>query len=160
MISNTAFMEQLNKYYAVWQEYNYVYEEWAKAHGLSVNSLLVLCAIHDGGDDCTQKKISRRWMIPKQTINMVFKDFERRGFVELFPMPEDKRNKVIRFTKAGKEYVDPIISELRKAELSAVEGIGVERMKQLNENMALFVELFGRAGDREAGLNKNILHLS
>ena len=35
-------MEELNKYYAVWQEYNYVYEEWAKAHGLSVNSLLSL----------------------------------------------------------------------------------------------------------------------
>lgn len=150
MISNNAFMEQLNKYYAVWQEYNYVYEEWAKAHGLSVNSLLVLCAIHDGGDDCTQKKISQRWLIPKQTINMVFKDFERRGFVKLFPLPEDKRNKVIRFTKAGKEYADSIISELRKVELFAVEEVGIERMKQLNENMALFVELFSKAGGRKS----------
>lgn len=150
MINNAAFIEQLNKYYAIWQEYNYVYEEWAKAHGLSVNSLLVLCAIHDGGDDCTQKKISQRWMIPKQTINMVFKDFERRGFVELFPLPEDKRNKVIRFTKAGKEYADTIISKLRKAELFAVEEIGIERMKQLNENMALFVKFFSKAGGRES----------
>lgn len=150
MISNAAFIEQLNQYYAVWQEYNYVYEEWAKAHGLSVNSLLVLCAIHDGGDDCTQKKISQRWLIPKQTINMVFKDFERRGFVELFPLPEDKRNKVIRFTKAGKEYADTIISKLRKAELFAVEEIGIERMKQLNENMALFVKFFSEAGGRES----------
>ena len=145
MMSNNAFMEQLNKYYVVWQEYNYVYEEWAKAHGLSVNSLLVLCAIHDGGDNCTQKKISQRWLIPKQTINMVFKDFERRGFVKQFPLPEDKRNKVIRFTKTGKEYADTIISELRKAELFAAEEIGIERMKQLNENMALFVELFSKA---------------
>lgn len=150
MISNNAFMEQLNKYYAVWQEYNYVYEEWAKAHGLSVNSLLVLCAIHDGGDDCTQKKISQRWLIPKQTINMVFKDFERRGFVKMFPLPEDKRNKVIRFTKTGKEYADTIISELRKVELFVVEEIGIERMKQLNENMALFVELFRKAGGRKS----------
>lgn len=150
MINSSTFMEQLNKYYAVWQEYNFVYEEWAKAHGLSVNSLLVLCAVHDGGDDCTQKKISQRWMIPKQTINMVLKDFERRGFVKLLPLPEDKRNKVIRFTKAGKEYADAIISELRKAELSVVEEIGVERMKQLNENMALFVELFSRAGGKKS----------
>lgn len=148
MARNSAFMEELNKYYAVWQEYNYVYEEWAKAHGLSVNSLLVLCAIHDGGDDCTQKKISQRWLIPKQTINMVFKDFERRGFVKLFPMPEDKRNKVIRFTKAGKEYADIIVSELRKVELFVVEEIGLERMRQLNESMALFVELFSKAGGK------------
>lgn len=148
MARNSVFMEELNKYYAVWQEYNYVYEEWAKAHGLSVNSLLVLCAIHDGGDDCTQKKISQRWLIPKQTINMVFKDFERRGFVKLFPMPEDKRNKVIRFTKAGKEYADIIVSELRKVELFVVEEIGLERMRQLNESMALFVELFSKAGGK------------
>lgn len=149
MRNNTIFMEQLNKYYAIWQEYNYVYEEWAKAHGLSVNSLFVLCAIHDGGDDCTQKKISQRWLIPKQTINMVLKDFEHRGFTELFPMPEDKRNKIIRFTKTGKEYADTIISELRKVELFAVEKIGIERMQQLNENMALFVDLFSKAGGKK-----------
>ena len=149
MRNNTIFMEQLNKYYAIWQEYNYIYEEWAKAHGLSVNSLFVLCAIHDGGDDCTQKKISQRWLIPKQTTNMVLKDFERRGFTELFPMPEDKRNKIIRFTKTGKEYADTIISELRKVELFAVEKIGIERMQQLNENMALFVDLFSKAGGKK-----------
>ncbi len=150
MIGNADFMEQLNKYYDIWQEYNYVYEEWAKAHGLSVNSLLVLCAVYDGGDSCTQKKISQRWLIPKQTINMVFKDLERRGYVRLVPLPEDKRNKVIQFTNAGKEYADTIISQLRKAELSAAEETGLERMKQLNENMALFVQFFKKAGGKQS----------
>ena len=58
MISNTILMEQLNQYYDAWLQYNNVYEEWAKAHGLSVNCLLVLCAIYDSGNGCTQKKIS------------------------------------------------------------------------------------------------------
>ncbi|MEY8426400.1 MarR family winged helix-turn-helix transcriptional regulator [Lachnospiraceae bacterium 46-15] len=155
MISNIVFMEQLNKYYDVWLEYNNVYAEWAKAQGLSVNSLLVLCAIHDGGDNCTQKKISQRWLIPKQTINMVFKDFERKGLVELYPLPEDKRNKVIRFTKAGKEYADTIVARLRKVELSAIEEIGVERMQQLNENMALFTKLFNKSAGGKKGNETN-----
>lgn len=146
MISNTDFMEQLNRYYSVWQEYNYVYEEWAKAHGMSVNSLLVLSAIHEGGNDCTQRKISQRWMIPKQTINMILKEFERKGLVELLPMQEDKRNKLIQFTSAGDEYADGIISKLRKVELYVIEEMGIERMKLLNDNMALFVELFSKAG--------------
>ena len=146
MMSNNAFMEQLNKYYVVWQEYNYVYEEWAKAHGLSVNSLLVLCAIHDGGDDCTQKKIGQRWLIPKQTINMVFKDFERKGFVKLFPLPEDKRNKQIQFTAAGKEYADSILPELRKIELAVIEKMGIERIRRLNEESELFIKLFRETG--------------
>lgn len=146
MISNTDFMEQLNRYYSVWQEYNYVYEEWAKAHGISVNSLLVLSAIHEGGNDCTQRKISQRWMIPKQTINMILKEFERKGLVELLPMQEDKRNKLIQFTPAGDKYADGIISKLRKVELCVIEEMGIERMKQLNDNMALFVELFSKTG--------------
>lgn len=149
MISDTIFMEQLNNYYAVWQEYNNVYEEWAKAHDLSVSSLLVLSAVYEGGEDCTQKKISQRWRIPKQTVKMVLKDFGRRGFVELSPMEEDRRNKLIWFTAAGREYADSIISKLRKVELYVVEETGVDRMKQMNDSTAFFVELFRAAGGKE-----------
>lgn len=149
MITNTDFMEQLNRYYSIWQEYNYVYEEWAKAHGMSINSLLVLSAIHEGGKDCTQKKISQRWMIPKQTINMILKELERKGLVELIQMQEDKRNKLIEFTQAGDEYADAIISRLREVELYVIEELGLERMKQLNDNLALFTELFSKAGGKE-----------
>ncbi len=151
MTNNTILMEQLNQYYDAWLQYNNVYEEWAKAHGLSVNCLLVLCAIYDSGNGCTQKKISGQWLIPKQTINMVSKDLQRKGFVELSPLPEDKRNKIIRFTKEGKEYADTIVNALRKVELSVIEEIGMERMQQLNDSMSLFAKLFYKAG----GINGN-----
>ena len=151
MINNTVFMEQLDKYYTVWQECNYVYGEWAKMHDLSINSLLVLSAIYEGKRDCTQKKISQRWMIPKQTTNMVLKDFEKKGVVELLPLEEDKRNKRICFTAAGKEYADTIISQLRKVELSVVEKMGIQRMEQMNDALALFTELFAKIGGTSNG---------
>ena len=75
-------MEQLNKYYTVWQECNNVYEEWAKAHGLSMNSLLIFFSIQEDKQNCTQKAISQKWLIPKQTVNMILKDFEKRGLIE------------------------------------------------------------------------------
>jgi len=146
MINNMiSFLEQINKYYSVWQEFNYVYEDWAKVHGVSVNSLLVLSAIYEGTEDCTQKKISQRWRIPKQTINTILKDFERKGFVQLLPMKKDERNKLIQFTEKGRQYADVIISKLRKVELFVSEEMGMERIKQLNENMTIFVTLFKRA---------------
>lgn len=80
---------------------------------------------------------------------MVLKDFEQKGFVELSPMSEDKRNKVICFTATGKEYADTIISKLRKVELFVIEKMGIERMKQLNDSTALFVELFRKAGGKQ-----------
>lgn len=146
MENNSVLIEELKRYYAVWQETNYVYEEWAKAHGISVSCLLALTAIDEGGDDCTQKKISQRWLIPKQTVNMVLKDFENRKLVELLPMQGDKRNKRIQFTAAGREYADAILSELRKAELSAIQKMGIERMRRLSEDGALFIKLFCEAG--------------
>ena len=71
---------------------------------------------------------------------MVFKDFERRGFVKLFPMPEDKRNKVIRFTKAGKEYADIIVSELKNVLISCVRFILTSRFtEKLHKQSHAFV---------------------
>lgn len=149
MLDNSVFLELLHNYYAVWQECNYVYGEWAKAHGLSINSLFVLSAIHEGGESCTQKKISQRWMIPKQTVNMILKDFQKKGLVELLPLQKDKRNKQICFTQAGADYANTIITKLRKAELYAVEKVGAKGMGQLNDNTALFVEFFIQAGKED-----------
>lgn len=144
-MSNSIYEQELSHYYTVWHAYNYVYSEWAKEHGLSVNGLLFLCAIHDNNGSCTQKMISSQWMIPKQTVNMVLKDFESKGFVEQTPMPEDKRNKLIRFTESGEAYAESIVSELRKAEIYATKKIGVERMRQLSDTLSSFMELFREA---------------
>lgn len=43
MIKNIQFMEQLNQYYTTWQEWNCMYEEWAKANGLSAQSVSAFC---------------------------------------------------------------------------------------------------------------------
>ena len=110
----------------------------------------MLSALHENQVDCTQKKISQRWLIPKQTVNMVLKDLAEREFVELRPVEMDKRNKSIHLTEAGKAYAAPVISELRTTELSVVAEIGLEQMQQLNASMAMFVRLF-----REKGLNQS-----
>lgn len=144
MRDQNILMEQLNQYYYLWRETNFMYEEWSKAHGLSFNSVMVLYSIYEETGNCTQKLISQKWLIPKQTVNMILKDFEKRGLIELVPLQADKRNKVIQPTAAGKEYAGAIITELRKLELFTIEKMGVERMRRINEDMALFIELFSK----------------
>ena len=143
---HTDHIEELNRYYAVWQETNHVYEEWAKRHGISACCLLTLISINEGGKQCTQKNISQRWSIPKQTVNMILKDLQNKKYVDLIPMQEDKRNKQIQFTVTGKEYADTILSELRKAELAVIEKMGIERIRRLNEESELFIKLFRETG--------------
>ena len=134
MENNATLIEELSHYYAVWQETNYMYAEWAKAHGISVSCLLTLTAIDEGSEDCTQKKISQRWLIPKQTI--VGKHASEVG------------NKRIQFTAAGREYADTILSELRKVELFVIQKMGIERMHRFSEDGALFIKLFQEAGGK------------
>lgn len=53
-------MEELNRYYEVWRETNYIYEDWAKQHGTSACCLLTLISIDESEDPCTQKRISQQ----------------------------------------------------------------------------------------------------
>ena len=56
MENHAALMEELNRYYAVWQETNYVYTEWAKAHGISVSCLPALTAIDEAARTAHRRK--------------------------------------------------------------------------------------------------------
>ena len=148
MCTRNEILRERQRYYALWKESNVVYEEWAKSHGMSANSLLILEALYDG--ICTQKEISQKWCIPKQTINTILKDLEAQGYLELAAMAQDKRNKQIELTSKGKLFVDRIITQVQEKELYVIRQMGLERMKSMNDDLELFISLF-RAG----GVNKN-----
>ena len=148
MCARNEILRERQRYYALWKESNIVYEEWAKSHGMSANSLLILEALYDG--ICTQKEISQKWCIPKQTINTILKDLEAQGYLELAAMAQDKRNKQIELTSKGKLFADRIITQVQEKELYVIRQMGLERMKSMNDDLELFISLF-RAG----GVNKN-----
>ncbi|MEI3306811.1 MAG: helix-turn-helix domain-containing protein [Dysosmobacter sp.] len=61
---------------------------------MSFHTALTLYALdQDGG--CTQKQIAENWMIPKQTVNTVVKDLERRGYVSLRAGRDQKEKLVL-----------------------------------------------------------------
>ena len=53
MDTGNEILEQLQRYYTLWKESNAIYEEWAKAQGLSSNSLLVIYSFYDNSEVCT-----------------------------------------------------------------------------------------------------------
>ena len=148
MCTRNEILRERQRYYALWKESNVVYEEWAKSHGMSANSLLILEALYDG--ICTQKEISQKWCIPKQTINTILKDLEAQGYLELTAMEQDKRNKQIELTSKGRLFADRIITQVQEKELYVIRQMGLERMKSMNDDLERFISLF-RAG----GVSKN-----
>jgi DNA-binding MarR family transcriptional regulator len=119
---------------------NELYSKWAKSHGLNYHSLMVLYAMNDK-ESCTQKKISEEWLIPKQTIHTILKDFLHKGFVVFETDPKDKREKMIRFTKEGKAYAQTILVPLYEMEEKVVQKMGKEMAHMLFESNRLFCEL-------------------
>lgn len=144
---NELLLEEINRYYRLWREGVFFYEEWAKKRGLSYNAVMVLYSIYQQKEDCTQKLISEKWFIPKQTVNTILKDFEKRNFITLLPLPSDKRNKVIHATPTGAEYANRIISELREVELYVMKHFGLERVKHFNDELAFFNLLFQKGAE-------------
>lgn len=62
-------------YTELWRETNALYEDWARKHGLSYYELLVILSLSEKDMVHTQKNICRRWQLPKQTVNSIFKKF-------------------------------------------------------------------------------------
>ena len=62
--------------------------------------------------------------------------------MELHSLPEDKRNKLIQLTPKGKEFTETIISRLLEKEKYVVEQMGLENIKNMNNNLMLFIKFF------------------
>jgi len=141
METPSSLLEQIKRYYSVWRDGMAFCKSWAEANGLTLNSLLVLYSLHEEPANCTQKSISQSWSMPKQTVNMILKDFEKKGFVELLPLPSDKRNKLIRTTDSGAAFANEKILKFLDLEGNILNKYGSERLSQTSDNIELFTKM-------------------
>lgn len=141
---NEARLE-LRRWYALWHEAEAMYAGWAHEHGVSLNALMLLCALMDEPES-SQSSLARELSMPKQTVNTILKDFARRGYAELRPEQEDRRNKRVELSAAGREYALSLTEALHRRELDIMERMGFDRIKALNDAQELFNALFKEGG--------------
>lgn len=120
---------------------NALYGVWAKQRGINYNSLMVLYSI-DEVKDCTQKKISDLWMIPKQTVNSILNDLKEKGYVTVKQAEGNRKEKILTYTEAGKAYAGILLEELRSAEERAMKQLGTDGCRKYVELSFAFMEAF------------------
>ena len=76
--------------------------------GLSYSEFAVLYTLAKDGRS-TQKKIGEEWLIPKQTVFNVCKDFRQKGLVQIGEQSADKRERAMSLTQKGHDVADPIV---------------------------------------------------
>ena len=108
-----------------------VYSKCAKQHDLTTNELFVLDILWFAPDGCTQTEICERLSANKQTIAAIVTRFWKKGYLILEEVAEDRRNKRIRFTEAGRAYAGAIIPPAANAENLAMAELGAENLTEL-----------------------------
>ncbi len=134
--------DDVNEYCRLWREINLQYEEYAKALGTTYSVLLVMSIINSVGETCTQKDICSQSFLPKQTVNLIIKSFLKDGFIKMTELESDRRNKVIRLTKKGKEYVQKYIFRIKDAENRSMEKLSEKDRQQLLESTKSYATYF------------------
>lgn len=117
-----------------------VYRIWAKRHNLNYNALVVLYTLHDY-KVCTQRQICEWWALPKQTVHGILLDFEKKGYINIRANEENKREKLITFTKQGTEFASSILAPLLSMEEEAMRKLGEEKRQQLIHSNMEYYEL-------------------
>lgn len=108
-----------------------VYDEYAKRHGILMKTLLVVNVLFYAKDGMTQTDICRRTFQSKQTVNLIIKNLLAEGYVTVTELPENKRNKIVQMTEAGRAYCETIVRHITWAEDKAMSMFTAEEQKQL-----------------------------
>lgn len=131
MIAGKEINELVNAYCRLRDRQRAVYDRCAKKHDLTINELFVLDILWFAPDGCTQTEICERLSSNKQTIAAIIARFREKGFIVCEEVAEDRRNKRIRFTEAGRAYAETIITPAADAENLAMAELGLENLTKL-----------------------------
>lgn len=126
-----------------------LYDEYAKRHGMLMKTLLVTNALFYAQDGMTQTEICRRTFQSKQTVNLIVKNLLRDGYVTVAEMPEDRRNKRVRMTDAGRAYCGKVVRHITWAEDTAMSLLTPEEQKTLIDLSRTFTKNLTRLVNQE-----------
>ena len=79
----------------------------------------------------TQAEICKRTFQSKQTVNSIIRNLWTDHYVTITEIPEDRRNKMVEMTEAGRTYCEKVVRHITWAEDTAMSMFTPEEQKQL-----------------------------
>ena len=117
-----------------------LYDEYAKRHGMLMKTLLVVNALFYAKDGMTQTEMCKRTFQSKQTVNLIIKNLLSGSYVTVAEVPENKRNKIVQMTAAGRAYCEKIVRHIIWAEDTAMSMFTPEEQKHLIASSRTFTK--------------------
>lgn len=113
---NDTIQNQLSLMNQQVKELASVYHNIASRAGISDNEFWVWYSLLSSDTECAQQDICDRWSLPKQTVNSVVSNLQKKGYVILEAAPGMKNRKIIRLSDEGRQFGNHIIMRIHQAE--------------------------------------------
>ena len=126
-----------------------LYDEYAKRHGMLMKTLLVVNVLFYANDGMTQTEICKRTFQSKQTVNLIIKHLLSDSYVTVTEVPENKRNKIVQLTQAGRGYCEKVVRHITWAEDTAMSLFTPDEQKQLIDLSRTFTKNLTRLVNQE-----------
>ena len=102
-------------------EVDNIYQSLLKANNVSDGEYVVMFAINELGEGCSQKDISQNGYASKKTVNSTIKKLEKDGIIELKPAKYPSMQ--IFLTEKGKQYMQNSIVPILKLENNVLDNV-------------------------------------
>ena len=112
---------RLKRLNAILSEVDNLYQTLLKAHNVSESEYVVMFAINELGEGCSQKDISENGYASKKTINSTIKKFQKDGYIDLKPAKYPSMQ--IFLTEQGKKFMRENIVPILKLESNVLDDV-------------------------------------
>lgn len=137
---NQSLVQQIHQLNYLTSELDSLYHQAALRLGLSDSAMRVLYAIYDNGDGCLLHTIYQQSGISKQTVNSAIRKLEQEQI--LYLIPYDGRQKQIRLTPAGKDYLETTVAQVSQAEYRIFSSWAQEEIETHLHLMQKYTDAF------------------
>lgn len=106
-----------------------LYCAYTKQKGIHYNEFLMYYILLEGKK--TQKELSQRTHLIKQTVNNIIQAMKQEGYVDFQEVPHNNKQKYVVLTILGETKAHEIIDSVLEIEKRCVDKMGKENLEQL-----------------------------
>ena len=115
-------MNKIDELFSIFAQTAHIYHQWSRQNQIQYAELAVLYMLMRY-QPCSQKHICQAWLLPKQTVSTVCKQFHAQGWLQFTPSAHDKREKIMTLTPCWsrpRPAIDYPINTSRAASLTTI----------------------------------------
>ena len=127
MVPTLAYAQHYKKYYTA------QFAGAAAAYGLNQLEIDILLFLHNNPELCTASDICRYRGLAKSNVSAAVERLRSRGVLEVLPAPDNRRQRILRFTGAARPMAEALAEIQRRTLEPLFDGFTAAEQQALQE---------------------------